>query len=150
MSTPNAVLAYQVLDTIDANPDQWDQADWAAMSKCGAAYCFAGWAVVLSGRKLVWESRSRTFAQAEFVLDDRYGVGQQWIGEAAREALGIDDSAALFSGGNTREDLGRLVAEIFGPRPDYGTGCSCDWLGVGTPEHAPSALCKRPDGDASC
>lgn len=32
---------------------------------------------------------------------------------------------------------------------DYGTGCRCDWLGVGTPEHAPSALCisLRPNAD---
>lgn len=30
----------------------------------------------------------------------------------------------------------------------YGTGCRCDWLGQGTPEHAPSALCiaLRPEG----
>src|ERR1700754_2043874 len=35
-------------------------------------------------------------------------------------------------------------------RPEsYGTGCRCDWLGGGTPEHAPSALCRslRPDAD---
>jgi hypothetical protein len=31
----------------------------------------------------------------------------------------------------------------------YGTGCHCDWLGTGTPEHAPSPLCisLRPDAD---
>jgi len=31
----------------------------------------------------------------------------------------------------------------------YGTGCRCDWLGEGTPEHAPSPLCRslRPDAD---
>lgn len=31
----------------------------------------------------------------------------------------------------------------------YGTGCRCDYLGEGTPEHAPSALCRslRPDAD---
>ncbi len=28
----------------------------------------------------------------------------------------------LFSATNTREDLGRLVAAIFGPRPDGGEG----------------------------
>lgn len=38
-----------------------------------------------------------------------------------------------------------------GPDPaiDFGAGCRCDWLGQGTPEHAPSPLCRalRPDAD---
>lgn len=39
------------------------------------------------------------------------------------------------------------------PGPDpavgFGKGCRCDWLGQGTPGHAPSALCisLRPDAD---
>jgi hypothetical protein len=117
VSAPNAELAYAVLDQIDAHPDQWEQGTWATRSKCGTAFCFAGWAVVLSGRTLIWDSRNRVHAEAEFVLDDRTEAGQQWLADAAREALGIDDSTFLFAGNTDREELGRLVAEIFGPRP---------------------------------
>lgn len=118
MTAPNAELAYLVLDRIDANPSEWNQRDWAYKgTSCGTSYCFAGWAVVLAGRELVWmDSDGQSFA--DYAQDERKMLGKQWIGDAAREELGIEDSRELFHGDNTREDLGRLVAEIFGPRPD--------------------------------
>jgi hypothetical protein len=114
VTTPNAELAYRVLDRIDAEPYRWIQGDWATETDCGTAYCFAGWAVVLAGREPVWD-----YGECSYVADDR-GVdeGTQFIGDAAREALGVEDTGSLFDGFNTREDLGRIVAEIFGPRPD--------------------------------
>jgi hypothetical protein len=49
--TPNAELAYKVLDHIDAHPQQWRQGWWFTELDCGTAACFAGWACVLSGYK---------------------------------------------------------------------------------------------------
>lgn len=117
MLTPNAALAYAVLDQIDAHPESWNQTDWV----CGTAACFAGWAVRLAGGVLVGESAG---AEVESGPSGLIGYG---VEEAAYVALGIDEAKSgwahgdysgwLFSDSNTREDLGRLVAEIFGPRP---------------------------------
>jgi hypothetical protein len=150
-TTPNAELAYKILDQIDAHPETWNQGTW----DCGTAACFAGWAVRLSG------GISDPDGYDSNVVDGpAYLIGMT-VDEAAREVLGSsgwtpstvdpDEEDWLFSAGNDRADLGRLVAEIFGPRPvmSTGTGCRCDWLGEGTPEHAPSPLCRslRPDAD---
>lgn len=108
---PNAELAYRVLDQIDAHPKTWDQRTWARRTNCGTAFCFAGWAVVLAGRQFVQGS------EPSYVVDRREPDGEQWVGDAAREALGIEDSVDLFRSYNGRERLGDLVAEIFGPRP---------------------------------
>lgn len=117
MTAPNAELAYRVLDHIDAHPEQWFQNDWAHKNECGTSYCFAGWAVLLAGRELIWDGLSETYDEAAWVVDQRKDDGKQWIGDAAREVLGIDDSYDLFRGLNSRKDLGRLVEEFFGPRP---------------------------------
>lgn len=45
MTTPNAELAYRVLDHIDAHPESWIQKTWW----CGSGGCFAGWTAELSG-----------------------------------------------------------------------------------------------------
>lgn len=46
---------------------------------------------------------------------------------------------------------GKPLPEHVQHKPDYGVGCSCACLGVGTPEHAPGPLCLpmtiRPAGD---
>jgi len=129
MTTPNAELAYAVLDHIDAHPEQWDQerwwrsADMAPGTACGTAGCFAGWAVALSGGQI---------ARGEHTADARVASGlAAWAGAyvpvAAAALLGLSmedphsedeaENLELFDQDNTREDFGRLVAEIFGPRP---------------------------------
>lgn len=176
---PNAALAYAVLDQIDAHPEQHDQSDFvrhhgdvwsiaATDMPCGTTACFAGWAVLLSGR---------TLELNHIVPQVRMDHGLVDVDDAAALLLGIgtrgmyDDPAhALFYAARTRDDLARQVAEIFGPRPcancppgydcergvyataitePYGSGCHCTFLGEGTPEHTPSALCRslRPDAE---
>lgn len=111
---PNAELAYRVLDHIDAHPASWNQSEWV----CGSAACFAGWAVKLSGGVMV-ESTDADVIEGPAEL-----VGKT-AERAAYRVLGITEAQAgwplsaewLFDGDNTREDLGRLVAGIFGPRP---------------------------------
>ena len=111
---PNAELAYMVLDHIDAHPELWEQGNYLRKTECGTVGCFAGWTCVLSGEGLVpgsgdglyLASGERTSVRAEQLL----GVSR-YVDEHG------DDGRDLFAWDNTREDLGRLVAEIFGPRP---------------------------------
>jgi len=112
---PNAALAYQVLDHIDAHPESWDQRTWG----CGTVACFAGWTVILSGGVIDADGYDSSVVDgpAELVGDtvERAAIrllqGRVWIDRPDGE---VD---WLFAADNNREDLGRLVAEIFGPRP---------------------------------
>lgn len=119
MTTPNAELAYRTLDHIDAHPEDHDQDVWIQKVECGTAGCFAGWACLLSGD--VADINSDDDFEAEYV---RTEDGERiYIPRRAAEVLGINYDRAneyaheLFRPENTREDLGRLVADIFGPRP---------------------------------
>jgi hypothetical protein len=112
---PNAELAYMVLDQIDAHPERWDQMEWMRETSRGTAYCFAGWTVKLSGGQM---------EKVQWQVVVAAGLGElngEDVADAAEHLLGIDPPACieddLFDENNTREDLGRLVAEIFGPRP---------------------------------
>lgn len=109
---PNAELAYRVLDQIDAHPETWNQGIW----DCGTAACFAGWAVRLSGG-----TSAKNDSLDTIVVDGPAGIIGMEVPDAAEHLLGDicrnGDDEDLFDGSNTREDLGRLVEEIFGPRP---------------------------------
>ncbi len=139
--TPNAELAYRILDQIDADPESWRQSYWFTLTDCGTAGCLAGWACMLSGDKASPYGDltvGDTFAFVETADGQRVHAEDR-----AMELLGIelDDAYRLFSDTNTREDLGRLVAEIFGPRPadEFFCGdpnCSC---GDDVPPNAGSA-----------
>lgn len=125
MTAPNAELAYRVLDHIDADPEQHDQKVWIKrVNDCGTAACLAGWACLLSGDRpdyLVDEFGFEDDETADVVGNDERGP--VLVPERAAELLGIPFSSGtlfgnnLFNPSHTREDLGRLVAEIFGPRP---------------------------------
>jgi len=115
VTAPNAALAYAVLDQIDAHPESWSQRTWW----CETSGCFAGWACALSGDTPVLQ-------------DYGYLAGGISVADRASKHLGFEDwddleqrhvhlnpsgERGLFSEFNTRADLGRMVAEIFGPRP---------------------------------
>lgn len=129
--TPNAELAYKVLDYIKAHPDLHDQGEFLHPSReldqlfdrcefvpvttdvviqhCGTTACFAGWTALLSGKTLhasgnVREEGGRT-------ID---------IERAAAGLLRINEYAAsdLFYGAKDLDEVDAAVAEIFGPRPD--------------------------------
>lgn len=113
--TPNAELAYKVLDHIDAHPESWDQNIW----DCGTAACFAGWAVRFSGGA----------THGDIVTDGPAELVGMHVELAAHAVLGIDEEKAwepyerhtgdwLFSPDLDREGLGKSIAEIFGPRPE--------------------------------
>lgn len=125
MTTSNAVLAYKVLDHIDAHPEQHNQSDFVRRSTpawllsaegipCGTTACFAGWTVLLTGRTIyLGSTMPKVEIDGDLVeVDD---VAARLLGLGHR---GLDgDAHRLFYEARTREDLGRLVAEIFGPRP---------------------------------
>lgn len=127
---PNAELAYRVLDHIDAHPEQWNQGVYIGSKECGTAACFAGWAVLLSG------ARPRFYAAdvstADVVVDGLVRVVPELAQELLRASRwveagdGVSDDLDLFDQDNTREDLGRLVVEIFGPRPGEHINCPHD------------------------
>lgn len=120
MSSPNAELAYRVLDFIDADPESWQQAVWIR-HECGTIACFAGWACLLSGD--VPAASSDDDHETEYVHIP-WQHGKHFVALRAAELLGLDyDTSSecgheLFSIANTREDLGYLVAAYFGQRPD--------------------------------
>lgn len=117
---PNAELAWRVLDHIDAHSEQHNQSLWMMNAPCGTVACLAGWACLLSGDRPV-EDEDGDIDHEVWVGGDIRGVG-----ERAAELLGIPHQPLrqlpygheLFNPLNSREDLGRLVAEIFGPRPE--------------------------------
>ena len=108
--TPNAELAYRVLDHIDAHPETWDQAVWS----CGAIACFAGWAVRLSGGRIEYPQPHENFE-----CDGLPGLPPLTVACAASHLLRIGgfDADWLFFVSTDREDLGECVRKIFGERP---------------------------------
>lgn len=129
--TPNAELAYRILDHIDAHPEEWDQGVYIGKTDCGTVACFAGRAILLSlpeadvdfqssGRRL---PRGMVLQESGGVRDENGLLVSSRV--MAERLLGVsslvreceEDEEDLFDQHNTREDLGRLVAEIFGPRP---------------------------------
>lgn len=125
-TTPNADLAYRVLDHIDEHPEQWDQGRWIGKAECGTVACFAGWACLLSG-EVAWF----------YGATDRTDIlnGGRHVADRAEELLRFDQRAAtlvdgdgnqrhLFQATNTRDDIGRIVELAFGPRPTASEGAN--------------------------
>lgn len=109
--TPNAALAYKVLDHIDGRPELWNQGLWVGESDCGTVACFAGWAVLLSGCRVNADS---------VVIDGPPELVNLDVDQAADRLLGLDFRVLdrdPYDGLLRRDELGEIVAEIFGPRP---------------------------------
>lgn len=130
MTTPNAELAYKVLDLIQVNPEHFDMDSWSggpganrnpvglddltkdltSADGCGTTACFAGWTIAVSGY--------RVGVRAEVLCGDSDGEASLHIEGFAADLLGIDDEQMneLFYVEN--ENIADAVAEIFGPRPE--------------------------------
>lgn len=108
----NVELLQKTLAHIEAHPKLWDQTWWRTERVgCGTAYCFAGWAAMLSGAAFV-RLEDRTLSN-EFVIPAG-GGDSIWIQTYAGQALGISSDKAmdLFNGDNTLADLRRIVGEL--------------------------------------
>ncbi|GIE35940.1 hypothetical protein Ait01nite_089850 [Actinoplanes italicus] len=118
---PNAELAYNVLDYIRKHPEQHDQGTYVSRLDtsnqpgplCGTVACFAGWTCLLSGDVL-------EFSESEGLVIHGFDGD---VHDRAEQLLGLeadgDQSFELFLATQNREDLPRVVAEIFGPRPEF-------------------------------
>lgn len=148
--TPNAELAYKVLDAVNAHRNAFNMFNWwdgpdekvtlkdLTEEKCGTAACFAGWAIALSGCDL----GGGISRDGEYVSYSYRSFAQTLL------RLNGDQADELFFGDGS--DIEEVIFQIFGPRPaSYGTGCRCTFLGENTPEHTPSPLCRslRPEAD---
>jgi hypothetical protein len=157
MTTPNAALAYRVLDHIDAHPEQWKQGVYIGKAECGTAACFAGWTVLLSNAA----AEPRFYPGCDSTADVVVGGRGRVVPDLAEELLrasrwveagdGYSDDIDLFDQDNTREDLGRLVAEIFGPRPEH-CGYSLphpahDWVKLADDERPQDQDARCPGGE---
>ena len=132
MATLDAVLAYAVLDHIEAHPDAWNQARWiekSLKSDCGTAGCFAGWTVMLKGYEPFYESlypgsvreEGRRVLMPDGSLRPVWALAEELLGARLHrftDDSGEPDEEDLFAEWHTLEDLRRLVREIFGPRPE--------------------------------
>ena len=118
-TTPNAKLAYQVLDRIDADPSGHMQDIWIATASCGTVACFAGWACLLSGDQAEYEEDEPEAEEVRIAGS----VEISYIPTRAARLLGITPDGGtrtgyrLFEPHHDRETLGDIVEEIFGPRP---------------------------------
>ncbi len=119
--------AYAVLDFVMANPDMHDQGLWVAddgeddfengtiidrryvEQHCGTTACFAGWAVLLSGRAIDADN---------CVITGTDPLAGLYVPHAAAELLRLSevdaDDLFLFS---SRADLPAAIRRIYGPRP---------------------------------
>jgi hypothetical protein len=116
VSKPNVPLLRKVLTHIEEHPDEHHQAQWAVRTGCGTAYCFAGWAAVMSGAELDWD-RSGVDAQGRPVTGRCEVDGQRrYIEVYAKDQLGLsyDDANDLFAWGNSREMLREVAERIAG------------------------------------
>lgn len=154
---PNAELAWRAYDAGQfhgnlrmaywaSRPDGDNYApvgyDDLARHECGTTACLAGWGAVLSGYKINQNGEVLDGESGDLVSDEMFEFAADMFG------IGHTDADRLFFSGD--DELETVVTEIFGPRPEsYGTGCHCNYLGEGMPEHAPSPLCQslRPDAD---
>lgn len=123
--TPNAKLAYRVLDHLTANPHQfdptlapgWYDTDGYTVAE-NTGTLIGGletWACLLSGDRLLEDG-----------FNGEYGVttttGDRDMYDRAVELLGltpeVNDWVLGYDENDTVNDLAKNIAEVFGPRPD--------------------------------
>jgi hypothetical protein len=116
VSTPNVPLLRKVLTHIEEHPDEHDQAQWAVRTGCGTAYCFAGWAAVMSGAELDWR-HAGVDEHGRPTTDSCEVDGQRrYIEGYAKDQLGLsyNDANDLFAWRNSRERLREVAERIAG------------------------------------
>jgi len=68
---------------------RWKQQTWAQKTDCGTAFCFAGWALDLEGRRFKWFERTLGHVTSSELEDGTP------VDKAACDVLGIDYTAYL-------------------------------------------------------
>lgn len=116
---PNTDLLRRTLTQIEAHPETWDQKNWGIETDCGTAYCFAGWAVVLSDLPLDWDLEEDEFENQRVVAnrtseDAPLGFRLRSIFHVAKQLLDLSMPQAehLFHADNSLDELRSQVAEL--------------------------------------
>lgn len=129
-------LAYEVLDFCLANPDKHDQSYWLlpgpidarpasaercavdaaqASNWCGTTACYAGWTVLLSGKRIAWSMWGiREEGSSPWVTEtvsSVAGVAMRMLGLTYMEAHEV------FQVAQTPDDVADEIERIYGPRP---------------------------------
>lgn len=83
-----------ILDYIEAHPEEWDQETYIKKRDCGTVYCVAGFAVVRKYHHI-----------------DEWGMG---VWDQAKDILGLntDQATWLFARWNTLDDLRRIAKDF--------------------------------------
>jgi hypothetical protein len=112
----NTELLRLTLKHIEETPELWVQREWATPTECGTAYCFAGWAAVLSGATFTtsWnvippgtdQPRDVDYYAAEIL-----GI-EHTRGPSCCARCGNDGEIPLFEAHNTLGDLREIVARL--------------------------------------
>lgn len=124
---PNVPLFRKVVEHIEAHPNEWNQDWWVHQHGgveegeiCGTTFCFAGWALKLTGHNLHEETRLFKDQYGDYsrrctVLDGNV-VNNDQVVAAACEELGVDpsDIAPFFYGevntpAEVREDITTIL-----------------------------------------
>jgi hypothetical protein len=130
--TINVDLLRRTLEHIEQNPEQWAQHAWVSHRHrgCGTAYCFAGWATVLSGAQLAWDDDGDEHGDRVVRPGADPGDHGEHVHIASYAAQMLDlpapvldydgdydvydviDLPLLFEPDNTLSDLRRIVGEL--------------------------------------
>lgn len=116
---PNIELLRQVLKQIEAEPERWNQRDWATITAiktksgagaCGTAFCVGGWAVLLSGE---YEIKFTGWSSTENCVQIETGE-ELYIETQAQELLGLThlEAAMLFDSENDLVTVYEVAAQI--------------------------------------
>lgn len=105
----NVPLLAKVLDHVTGHPGEWNQTMWAVENSCGTLCCVAGWAAIMAGYELKFDSAVCSCGCTD-ALDGNtasYTTTNEFISDVAQRELGLteDQAKTLFSGCNNINDL---------------------------------------------
>lgn len=107
MNPVNKELMRKILTQVEENPEQHDQSQWSAQTRCGTAFCVAGWACFLSGYEPVFPG-DKIFETSSEVEKD----GELFqTSEKAMELLSLSPEEANQLFYSTEETAIRLLRE---------------------------------------
>lgn len=128
VSEPNIPLLRKTLEHIVAFPEEWDQTVWGAApleqlpeltkentQACGTAFCFAGHALLLSGKQFNW-MKPVHYGHRRGWVTVNYTTDGEAIERAAEKELGLTYRQAeqLFHIDNKLVDIVDLLEEFTG------------------------------------
>lgn len=99
-----------IIKNVETFPEQHNQADWGVKTKCGTAYCVAGWTGVVDQAEMTWTADGR-LALIEDVHPQDYGT--------ASLGLTRDQADCLFHEENSVETI-KQMRDAIAADPEVG------------------------------